>query len=108
MARIPTEPDVSPVSSAGSSHSRLTSAEDNEEALLFAMPSDRSFGQGEFKAVGKKRKSLIFPASNAGALWPRGVSKQEPSARGRRLGFCPGGGGGPGWGTDRSRRCRWP
>ena len=32
-----------PVSSVGSSHNRLTSAEDNEEALLFAMPGDRSF-----------------------------------------------------------------
>jgi hypothetical protein len=33
MERIPTEPDVDPVSSVGSSHNRLTSAEDNAEAL---------------------------------------------------------------------------
>jgi CubicO group peptidase (beta-lactamase class C family) len=31
-ARIPTESDVGPISSVGSSHNRLTSAEDNEEA----------------------------------------------------------------------------
>ena len=30
--KIPTEPDVGPVSSVGSSHSALTSGEDNEEA----------------------------------------------------------------------------
>jgi hypothetical protein len=36
--RIPTEPDVGPVSLVGSSHNRLTSAEDNEEALLSGYP----------------------------------------------------------------------
>jgi len=37
-ARIPTEPDLSLVSSAGSSHSRLTSAGDYEEASLLGYP----------------------------------------------------------------------
>ncbi len=32
VIEIPTEPDVGPVSSVGSSHSALTSGEDNEEA----------------------------------------------------------------------------
>jgi hypothetical protein len=37
-ARIPTESDFSPISSVGSSHNRLTSAEDNEKALLLGYP----------------------------------------------------------------------
>src|SRR5436853_7516635 len=37
-ARIPTEPDVGPVSSVGSSHNRLSSAEDNKEASLLGCP----------------------------------------------------------------------
>jgi hypothetical protein len=60
MARIPTEPNVGPISSAGSSHSRLTSAEDNEEALLFALSGDRSCGRRKFRAVGEKKKELYI------------------------------------------------
>jgi len=37
-AWIPTESDFSPISSVGSSHSRLTSAQDNEEASLLGYP----------------------------------------------------------------------
>jgi methyltransferase (TIGR00027 family) len=44
-ARIPTESDVGPISSVGSSHNRPTSAEDNEEASLLAMPGHRSCGR---------------------------------------------------------------
>jgi len=38
-ARIPTESQVGPISSLGSSHNLPTSAEDNEEALLLAYPA---------------------------------------------------------------------
>jgi hypothetical protein len=41
--------DFTRISSAGSSHSRPTSAEDNEEALLRAMPGPRSCGRKEFR-----------------------------------------------------------
>jgi hypothetical protein len=47
-ARIPTESDVGPISSVGSSHNRPAAAEDNEEALLLALPGHRSCGREEF------------------------------------------------------------
>jgi hypothetical protein len=48
-ARIPTDPDFGPVSSVGSSHNRPTSAEDNEEALLWAISGPRSMFQNAEK-----------------------------------------------------------
>src|SRR5271166_491470 len=70
-ARIPTESEVAPISSAGSSHNRPTSAEDNEEALLLAYPAiglvdKRSIEQSEEK----KKDGPYIPGLNAGALRP--------------------------------------
>src|SRR5882757_2780669 len=58
MAGIPT---VSPRvlrESLGSSHSRLTSAEDNEEALAFGLSARRSVGREEYIPCQKERQSL--------------------------------------------------
>jgi hypothetical protein len=58
------EPEVAPISSAGSSHNRPSSAEDNEEALLLAYPAiglvdKRSIEQSEEK---RRDGHLISPA----------------------------------------------
>jgi hypothetical protein len=45
----------------GSSHNRLTSAEDNEEASLLGWPAQRSFGRERYRAVGRKEKKALYP-----------------------------------------------
>jgi hypothetical protein len=69
-ARIPTESEA-PICSAGSSHNRPTSAEDNEEASLLAYPAislvdKRSIEQWEEK----KRDGPYIPGLHAEALRP--------------------------------------
>ena len=69
-ARIPIEPEAAPISSAGSSHNRPSSAEDNEEALLLAYPTiglvdKRGIEQSEEK---KERWARYIPGLNAEAL----------------------------------------
>ena len=61
MAWIPTA-EAFPLASVGSSHNRFTSAEDNEEALLFACPAIGLMDkEREFKIVGKKEKEPYIP-----------------------------------------------
>src|ERR1700746_3456819 len=58
---IPTAYGVSCGDSVGSSHSRLTSAEDYEEASLLGLPAHRSSGHEEYRTGGtkKERRGLI-------------------------------------------------
>jgi hypothetical protein len=62
-----------PISSVGSSHNRPTSAEDCEEALLWALPGPRSFGQEKHRGTtatptGRYARinSLVFAGALAG------------------------------------------
>jgi hypothetical protein len=72
-ARIPTEPDLSLVSSEGSSHNRLTSAEDNEAASLLGCPPIGLVDKRNIEQSKEKRKrGLISPASTPRLYGPRG------------------------------------
>jgi hypothetical protein len=60
-----------PVSSVGSSHSALTSGEDNAEALLLGYPPIGLLDDKDFRMTDLEKASLISPAWNAEALRPR-------------------------------------
>jgi hypothetical protein len=67
-AEIPTEPGFGPVSSAGSSHNRPASAEDNEEALLLGCPPiDPFWGRGGSRSTSHHRRGLQPQASSLAA-----------------------------------------
>jgi hypothetical protein len=55
----------------GSSHNRLTSAEDNEEALLLALPGHRSFGPKDSRTNEKEktRGALYSGARHRSEEW---------------------------------------
>jgi hypothetical protein len=54
----------------GSSHSALTSGEDNEEALLLGYPPIGLLDEKEFRMTDLEKANLISPAWNAEALRP--------------------------------------
>ena len=61
-ARIPTAEanQIRSLASVGSSHNRLTSAEDNKEALTFGLSARRSFGRKEVWAWREKKSRATF------------------------------------------------
>jgi hypothetical protein len=71
MAAIPTATRLREIASVGSSHNRLTSPEDNEEASLLALPGHRSFGQWSLERTEGKKRGLISPTLKVEALRPK-------------------------------------
>jgi hypothetical protein len=61
----------------GSSHNRLTSAEDNEEALLSGCPPVGLLDAKRIKQTEEKRKQPYIPGLNAEALRLGRVKKDE-------------------------------
>src|SRR6266571_157378 len=71
MAGIPTESPLVLRESLGSSHNRLTSAEDDEEALLSGYPP---VGLLDAKNIyHAEKKAIAYPGLNAGACAHHGV-----------------------------------
>src|SRR6267142_610616 len=71
MARIPTASRwFCEIASEGSSHNRLTSAENNEEALLLGYPPIGLVDQGGLRGCNNQGKPYIL-GLNAGALRPK-------------------------------------
>src|SRR5258707_10447419 len=60
-AKIPTESDFNPISSVGSSHGRLTSAEDNEEASLLGYPPIGLVDKRNIDQSEGKRNMALYP-----------------------------------------------
>ena len=78
-ARIPTEPDLSLVSSAGSSHSRLTSAEDNVEALLLGYPPIGLVDKRNIEQSEEKKRGPYILALEVRGFTARIVSEVQSS-----------------------------
>ena len=69
-ARIPTESDVGPISSVGSSHNRPTSAEDNEEDF-WPCPAIGLVDGNDSRTNGREKTRPYILGLNAEALRPR-------------------------------------
>jgi non-heme chloroperoxidase len=82
-AGIPTAEAAWPLASAGSSHSRLTSAEDNEEASLLGCPP---IGLTTRELIARKGSGLPWPEV-LGLTPPGRVSAQAKAPHGEKSGF---------------------
>src|SRR6266550_2098975 len=76
MAGIPAESSLDLRESLGSSHNRLTSAEDYARGFTFGLSARRSFGREECIPCRTERPTPAYPGLNAGACAHHGVNSR--------------------------------